>query len=487
MSYPYAQDYLANSIYLLPDALSNVVFDAGRQLGAPKSIIVTSLLSSLSTAIHGHVDVEAPFGQLLPTSIFTCVIAESGERKSSTDRLMSAPLLALEQKIIQAGSASNAERAMVRDSWNTKKRLLQRRLEKSMSEGDTVAQEKFQQELTDLYLEEPTAQSVSDKIFINDTTATALYANLAGEGQVLTLASSDAANLLSRSNTDFVSNVNRLWDGEGLMITRMSGDTIIKGARLAINIMIQPRVLESIFRRKEDLLRISGYFSRMLVTRPQSTMGTRQNIGMGSENSKFIAQFHHRLECLMKESLVHQAEGARVRLYFSASAKEFLAEFQNELESRIHPHADMAEISDAASKTINNVCRIAALVHVYEHGTQELKISWDTTALAAQLMRFYLNEFQLLFREKTIEDEARELGDLLFKWLQRNGYYAQSAFIPLTQILQYGPNRMRKKEKAMLAIQYLSATEDIVAFLNHRPPSIQAVQPRLQQRHIRQM
>lgn len=271
------------------------------------------------------------------------------------------------------------------------------------------------------------------------------------------------------------------------MITRISGDTIIKGARLAINIMIQPRVLESIFRRKEDLLRISGYFSRMLVTRPQSTMGTRQNIGMGSENSKFIAQFHHRLECLMKESLVHQAEGARVRLYFSASAKELLAGFQNELESRIHPHADMAEISDAASKTINNVCRIAALVHVYEHGTQELKISWDTTALAAQLMRFYLNEFQLLFREKTIEDEARELGDLLFKWLQRNGYYAQSAFIPLTQILQYGPNRMRKKEKAMLAIQYLSATEDIVAFLNHRPPSIQAVQPRLQQRYIRQM
>ena len=72
---------------LSPD-LIGAYYSILNQTQAPEQLVVTSMLSALSTACQDFIDVKTPYGAIQPVSLFTLVIAESGERKTTTDNLV---------------------------------------------------------------------------------------------------------------------------------------------------------------------------------------------------------------------------------------------------------------------------------------------------------------------------------------------------------------------------------------------------------------
>lgn len=70
----------------LPDSIRAAVKEVGGFVKAPVSLVATSAIAAVSLVIQAHYDVERASNLHSPVSIFTLVIAESGERKTTCDK-----------------------------------------------------------------------------------------------------------------------------------------------------------------------------------------------------------------------------------------------------------------------------------------------------------------------------------------------------------------------------------------------------------------
>lgn len=55
---------------------------------APDAMVYLTEISSVSTALQGLINVELPTGKVCPVSLWSLTIAESGERKSTVENLL---------------------------------------------------------------------------------------------------------------------------------------------------------------------------------------------------------------------------------------------------------------------------------------------------------------------------------------------------------------------------------------------------------------
>jgi hypothetical protein len=71
---------------------------------APMPMCATSILAAMSLATQAHADVELAHGNssISPLSLFCLVVAQSGERKSTVDRLATKPVRDREEELRQA-------------------------------------------------------------------------------------------------------------------------------------------------------------------------------------------------------------------------------------------------------------------------------------------------------------------------------------------------------------------------------------------------
>lgn len=436
----------------LPDELKQTIYCVEQAVQSPLPLITTSLLSSLSSAVQGYIDIETVYGAVQPVSIFSLVIAESGERKSSTDRLLSKPLLALDMEEQSALRRQHAKTKIDQIAWDAKYKALEKQLQRAI-QSDPEEIRAIKDALVDLWECKPDLMEATPTI-LNDVTSAALLQTLAGNGKVVTLASSDAGNLFSRTNMDFMSSVNQIWDGEDVTVARKTGNQVINNGRLTLSLMVQPSVLMRTLERKDNLLRMSGYLARMLVTMPLSTQGHRLNFAT-SQDDTHLKRFHHRLMRLAKESILHQAAQQRVTLKFTPEATKVMQDFYRVVEVELREKASLASIRDAGSKIVDNATRIAALIHAYQHGASSTEVDANTAAAACHLSTFYLGEFATVFGEKTVQQQAEENGNLLHQWLQKNGYAVGGHTVTLTMLMRYGPYRIRKRADLDLAIDAL--------------------------------
>lgn len=437
----------------LPPTLKQVVYAVFHKVQSPPPIIITSVLNALSSALQSYVMVESLHGESIPVSLYTLVIAESGERKTSTDSIVMKPLIEFENSLLRAAELQNAQDGAELIAWKARVKLAKSTLMQAIKNGDLNQENHAKAKLESLQQHKPSVSSVTRQI-LNDVTAAALFQSLAGDRKSVTLHSSDAGNLFSRANMDFIANANLIWDGKDVVISRVSrGELFIRSGKLTLALMLQPAVLDRISKRKDDVFRLSGYFARMLVTAPISTQGHRFGSHQSEQDKLYISEFHSRLEAILLEAKSHQSHQSTVMLRFSPEAKYYLTRLHDKVERDLRDFGRFADIRDAGSKIVNNATRIAALLHMYEHGSNSSLISADITESACDLAFNYLREFKALFGEKTVEQLGEEYGELLEKWIHKNDYRGRD--LTRSHLLQYGPNALRKKEKLELAIGYL--------------------------------
>ena len=64
-------------------------------------------------------------------------------------------------------------------------------------------------------------------------------------------------------------------------------------------------------------------------------------------------------------------------------------------------------------------------------------------------------EFKKFFGEKTEDDYKKEYANLLFDWMMKSYQKNAFNFFDKSKLLQYGPNRIRNREKLNLAVDQL--------------------------------
>lgn len=439
----------------LPPLVRGAVSEVQAFSQAPIALVASSALGALSLAVQGHVDVERAKGLSGPVSLYVLVIAESSERKSSTDAKFTEPFRAweeMERKRLESEiTAHKADLAIWRERYEGKRVAIKRASERG-EPADTL-----EAELRDLQETEPEPPKVPHMLY-TDVTPEALAFRLAMGWPSAGIVSAEGGTVLGAHgmNADSISRnlglLNSLYSGEGIGVVRKTSDSFrVEGARLTVNLAVQAEVLRAFHVKSGGLARGSGFWSRFLLAWPASTRGER----MFKEPPKLwpaLSAYQRRLTDILNSPPPLNEDGrlAPQMLRMSNGAFEVWRRYYDIIEAQQRPGAELAEISDVAGKSAENVARMAALFHYLEHGAAGL-ISAEAVESAVMIVGWHLTESKRFFGELALPQgllDAVRLDGYLLLQCRENG----TATVGKRHLQQFGPVRDGKRLEAALAV-----------------------------------
>jgi putative DNA primase/helicase len=277
--FPHPQaGYQKFPIESLPTLLRDAVIEVQAYVQAPMALVASSAISALSLAGQASVDVRRDSKMIGPSSLFMLTIAESGERKSTTDKYFLSPINEFEasEAVRLSPEIEKARSGLL--AFNAKRKRLLKKIEKHASDRQMIAD--LEKSLA-LLGSEPLVPRVPQLIRQDDTPEVTAK-SLAFEWPSVGIITAEAGIVFGghAMNDDNVmkamARLNTLWDGDALRIGRVTSESfVVRGARITLGLMIQEEPLRKFLQRAGVLARGIGFLARCLICRPRSTMGTR--------------------------------------------------------------------------------------------------------------------------------------------------------------------------------------------------------------------
>lgn len=440
-----------------PLKVKEAVLDVQRLVQAPGALIAMSFLGAMSIASQRLIDVQFPAtGKARPVSLNLLVIAESGERKSTVDSLVCEPIYSHDEHASLAYEIAVKEHQSKHTLWVAIRKGLCRNIVKQTQLGEPV-----NGLLTDL--DAHTSQEPQPprhrRLIRQNVTERSIFEALRGNGESLAFVSDEGQLILNGGVMRHLGLVNRIWDGAKLLTMDRAGheSLIVQNPRATVSIMVQPAVLNKFVQSHGEIAHGSGHWARYLIGFPPSTKGFRFMWNTKTELPA-LEGFHDRLRHLLDKSDAHGSSGAGARqlIEFSDEASARWFQLANEAESDLKPGLYMSDISDFASKYMEIVSRVAAILHYF--AGMDGKISEDTLMKAVAIMGWHLQEFKRLFSPQHMLSQDQVDTQALSYYLRTRHWkgLGSNSFVPRNQVLRNGP--VRPKSRFDIALSNLQAT-----------------------------
>lgn len=385
----------------------------------PVSIAAQSCLAAISLAVQGHFDVQLPTGQVRPTSLDLVTIAESGDRKSTSDDYMMAPVWTYQEKLEENYLSRKGDAAIAQSAWDESKKAI---TNKKKNDGRAALEAAYR----DLG---PRPESPPDPTIVvrSGTTQGLVKRYIAGRPSMGLMSDEGGSWLGGYGMTEdnrlmTISLLSDFWDGKPVQINTVGeGFTALKGRRLAFHLMIQPILAGRLLGNAEA--QGQGFLSRLLVAAPDSIAGTRfvdPDQRQGAEHRKAVEDFRERLTVILEAPLPVVDDTPVLKpkvLKFSTQARLMWWAFYNALEARLGPGGDLEEVKGFVGKLPEQAARLAANVGVFEHGYHLQELDATTLARGIKLAEFYLSEAVRLFGKPSLDATARD-AQHLSDWLR---------------------------------------------------------------------
>jgi putative DNA primase/helicase len=186
---------------------------------------------------------------------------------------------------------------------------------------------------------------------------------------------------------------NILWDGDGFHVGRRTSESFeMKGVRLTISLQTQELTLRTFEDQSNGLARGMGFFARFLIGWPESRQGYRPYVEPPPSWPSLDA-FNNRIGALLSVPLPYASDGTLSprKLSIAPVAKIAWVGFHDAIECELRNDGELREVRDVASKAADNVARLAALFHIYEHGFGG-RVGADYIERASRIVTWHLNE-----------------------------------------------------------------------------------------------
>lgn len=410
---------------------------------SPDALVATSFLATMSIACQGLIDVKLPIGQISPVSLNILIKAESGERKTASDKIVGAPIYEHDD-----ASVSQYERDMVQfksdqSFWRTVESAIKGLIAKAVKEGENTDDLRMK---LDQHMKIEPIKPRSRRFIHQNATEAAMMHILEGEGRSIAIAADEGdvvfrGGLMSRAGLR-----NKGWDGaQFLVFDRVStGSVVARQPRVTVNIMVQDAVLDVYQQDRGAVARGSGFWARYLVGAPASTQGFRF-INYIDEEWHRLPVFHARVKELLDEydAMMKSGEVKRQVIEFDPAATAEWIRMVNITEGMIQPWQYLNDIHDFASKVMEIVSRVAALLHFFTK--QKGKITLDTFNRAKAIVEWHLHEFKRLFSPQVVTPTMSENMVAVEKHLYFNYWKVGLVSAGKNQVLRNGPNHLRSK------------------------------------------
>ena len=362
----------------LGDVLAAAAEAISEKCQCAPALAAQSVLAVASLASQRIADVQLPFGQTRPVSLYFVTIAASGDRKSTTDNEALIPVRMHEKNLKrdyatrhEAWRISNAAWAAQHKKIENERKVDRPSREVELSALGPAPQEPVKPLLT---APEPTVEALAKH-----------WPALPGS---LGLFSAEGGQMMGghgfgpdhRLKT--AAALSTLWDGGGIRRLR-AGDGIsdLPGRRLALHLMVQPAAAAAFL--SEPILRNQGLLSRLLIAAPQSLAGARlwkdSCDSLDAPMGRYVAVI---LNLLERPAPAANAAGNELTprvLALSAQAKAVWVFFHDRIEVAMAPEGALDEIRDVANKAAENAARLAGVLSVVEN-PDAVSISGETSS-----------------------------------------------------------------------------------------------------------
>lgn len=436
------------------EALGPVLGEAARAITqhvqVALGIVGQSVLAAAALVAQQHVNVARGKIGTGPVSLYCLSVAESGDRKSATDRLALQPVREfeearrVEQKIELKRYHSNLAAWEARA--NSIKRSFTPKGAKAMSEPD---EQRMAAVLMEHETKKPTPPPRASITFA-EPTPEAIWRHfqqgLAGAGLFSDEAISffNGHGMTAEAKGRMIGCLSQLWDGSALQRTRAaegeSGD--MDNRRLSTHLMVQPIVSADVL--ADPLLLGQGFLARFLVCQENSIAGTRflakRDANIGAEDYPAITNYWSRLSELLATSpeIDEETGGLVLRtLDITGEAYGTWVALHDGIEQQLTPGGKFVDIKAFASKAAENAARIAAVM-AYVEGEE---ITVEHIRRSGRLVAYYLESMAIRTGEAANDRDdiqARELLD----WIVQHGRVLDAADFKRL------PNAYRKSSKA---------------------------------------
>lgn len=404
LSYPVAAlgPLLAGATRSISDALQ-----------CPVELAANSVLSAASLLVQGQVDVCVD-GRRTPVSLYLMTVANSGERKTTADKLAMAPIYAFEKRAYtQYKQALKAHKAML----------------KTLEKGEV-----------------PPDEPVDPTLIQQDVTLDALIRGLIhgcpSQALVLSEAGSFlggyamAKELMLRTAAFMAA----AWSGESISQSRVTGRHTAHSRRLSAHLQGQPEVMTTFV--ENELLQNQGLLPRFLMSWPKSAIGTRSYRQKNLRTDAAYQAYTARLNVLLAQSLPLDEDNELDprELVLSDEAYALWVDAHDAIERESGPGGALASMQGTAAKLAEQILRLAAVTTVFEQ-PNALEIGEGAMDGAIRLANYYLHEAKRLTlgQGNRMLKQAKELLD----WLR-----GQPDPIALRDIYRNGPRFVRNAKQA---------------------------------------
>lgn len=451
-------------VWVLPEELQKIIRYVQQETQASADLIASSLLGGMALSCQDLYDVSPKAGLRIPMSLYQVVLAESGERKSTVDKMLMKPVRDLEGVLETQYQEDKQRYNIAMRLWQSEQKALEKAFEREVGKGEAKAGSV--QRLAACLERQPMAPQ-RKRLLVSDATRAAVKLALGKGWPSLVLLSDEAGSILNGELLHDTPLLNSLWSAQPIEVDRATGDTYrIEDARFGAMLMVQPGLFKEYVNRQGRHARASGFFARTLLCQPTSTIGARlhgpQQVLPPPVSGKHLEWFHARVLKRLNQSFQRREEDA-VRTCLTLSpeaAAKWHAEY-NRIELMCGQTGSLREYRDYASKQLEHVARIAGVLEAFVTGN--VVISEHTMHAAIQLASYYLGSFIHLMADDTLPEEMEDELELE-KWLHKNHRHFNYLDIPKNHIRQHGPNRLRDSQRLTRALERLQMKGKIQVF-----------------------
>lgn len=437
----------------VPEIIRNAIIGAGSKTKAPVALIFASAMAPVSLLCQGLTDVSPAEGLAFPVSCNFCTVAESGERKSTVDKLFMAPVHEFEHEAgIRYGDAMQ-QYETEREIWEEELKALKSVLNKKTRNKQPREEIKG---LIRAHQENRPVEPARVQLLGSDITPAALQYQLHKGGGSMALHSAEGDIILGGQAIQNLGMLNDLWDGAPFTVSRRTSESFtVHGARLSASLMVQDAPLRKYFSRAQQQARGSGFLARFFFARPESAIGSRT--GSTLENYRqLLVPYHLRLQQLLDAYTCATGQNRqlwRQKLRFTPEAQQRWLNMCDRLERDMDVNGRYYSLRDFAYKEGNKVARIAALFHYFSG--DEGNIPEETLLNASRVSGWYLNEALFLFGARPEQPRYIQDAALLWDWLDERFMDNNGQPLPRSWISPRIPNQLRKPGRLQPALEHL--------------------------------
>ncbi|ALX92489.1 hypothetical protein AV650_02455 [Serratia fonticola] len=452
----------------------------------PMEIIGNAVLAAASMACQSLVNVTLPHAATpQPCSLYLLVIAESGEGKTTINKQIMGPFYEFMEELNADYVRRLSEYKGDIEIWRIKRKIIERNLTSAINHPDI--ENGFDEEDEKVKLKEHIINKpkIPGRITIiyEDTTLKALIDGM-GECSQAGFISDEAIIFFKGYVQGQFGILNKGWEGGDHMHSRADGDFIHIKPCLTFSLMAQPKVAKDYFEKKDALAKGVGFLARFLFSTAASTIGNRTDNTDFSRSRESLEKFHTRVRELLSQQKEHIIRNRIIKktLTLSMESVQISKQWRNETQDGMAAGKELNHIRDIASKSGDNVARIATIFQFFNNDSSN-EVESKYMVNACNIMRWYVEQARKIFYP-TSESYQFE-RDIKEVFVFVRDMFVDNNFTPVefNKFRRCAPSRLRNSERLKLIFNQLIIQKRIV-YAKSRPAGALYVLPVLNYKDV---